>query len=131
MIESVEEFLALTDDESPAAMERIRLDSAPEEVWGQILDLYPELARTVTLNKTLPEGILLRLAGHDDASVRADVANVRRLPRAAFEALVEDQDESVRARLAWNKKIPPDILERLADDEEPIVSNPARSRLGR
>lgn len=130
MIESVEEFLALNNDQSSEAMERIRSDSAPEEVWNRLLDLCPELARTVTLNKTLPTRVLRRLAGHDDASVRADVASIRRLPREAFEVLAEDKDESVRARLAWNKKTPRDILERLAEDEETIVSEPARSRLG-
>ncbi|HET6613061.1 MAG TPA: hypothetical protein VFG83_13780 [Kofleriaceae bacterium] len=131
MITFVEEFVALANQEWADAKDRIRWDSASEEVWHLILDQHPELVHTVVLNKTTPPSVLLRLAKDGNWRVRIFVAMTRRTPREAFEILAADKDEGVRAQVAYNKKTPRDILERLAEDEEPRVSELARTRLAK
>ena len=129
MIESVEQYIALCEEEGDESQAAIRHDEATEETWLQILASRPDLVRMVTLNKGLPEKVIQHLAAHEDVAVRIDIANKRKLPPDVFVKLSGDKEESVRARLSWNKKTPLEILRKLADDEESIVSEPAQDRL--
>lgn len=128
---SVDEFLDLIGSSLKPDRQRVRLAEAGEEVWLRILQEYPELKRSVVLNKTLPEKIIRILAADVDPQLRADVAEKRGLPKDLFTTLAEDEDASVRARIAWNAKTPVEVLRKLATDGCEIVSEPARTRLQR
>jgi len=130
MFQSAKEFVAAASRGDVDSNLRVRTDSAPLEVWMDILGEHPEMKRTVTLNKTLPQGILAALARDPDPLVRTDIANTRRLTREVFEMLARDEDEGVRLRLAWNPKLPRDLLEKLSQDPCAVVAGKARERLG-
>jgi len=130
MIESVQEFVDLVECGDEASQLRLRSDTAPVNVWENVLLQYPDLKRAVTLNKTLDERVIRLLAQDDDPLVRADIANRRGLPRDLFELLARDSNESVRERIAYNKKTPETVLRFLLADQSEIVLEPVKKRLG-
>jgi hypothetical protein len=128
-ISSVQEFLTIVAEQQPEMQQALRNVEASEKTWLEILEAHPELKRLMTLNRTLPESVLQRLANDIDPNVRCDVANRRGLSASLFLELAHDTDESVRSRIAWNKKTPVDLLKGLSTDSAEIVRVPAREAL--
>jgi hypothetical protein len=129
MIQSPQEFIALSDSEHPDNQHRARYEDAPEEVWFEIVEKYPDYIRAVIWNKTVPLNILRCIAKSPDAKIRCDVAMKRKLDDALFEMLSQDPDDSVRAQIVSNPKTPRHISERLALDREVWVAQQAREKL--
>jgi hypothetical protein len=129
MITSAEEFVRLRTSSQQEDYSRASTDDAPITVWHEVISLYPEMREWVAHNKTVPIEILEKLAYDPSASVRAAVAEKRRLSEKLFDLLSLDCEELVRLRLAYNKKTPRRVLERLAADFSPMVSNAAMKAL--
>ena len=129
MIASIEEFAALAENTDWESQERLRSDSASEEIWLKIISERPDLHDAVIFNRHIPQSAMRALASSNDSRIRSLLANRRALPVDFFEKLAADSDESVRARIACNKKAPKPILIMLAEDESPIIAEPARKRL--
>ena len=129
MISSAEEFLALMRSDDPEDYHRFRNDSAPLNVWEELITKYSLANEWVALNKTSPVEILARLADDPRVLVRAQVASVRRITEDTQEKLAHDSDASVRNSLANNAKAARRILELLAEDPQEFVRNSARKRL--
>lgn len=129
MIESVQEFVSLLESKDPNQKDRIRYEDAPEKVWLEILENYPEYTSAVVLNKTVPIGVLRYLSKNPDARVRWEVAMKRKLDIALFEELSSDPDDTVRERIAYNKKAPKHVIEKLANDPVQRVAEVAKQRI--
>ncbi|MFK0313325.1 hypothetical protein ACIQUF_19095 [Pseudomonas sp. NPDC090233] len=104
---------------------------APEEIWLEILNRYPELDTAVASNKTIPDSIIELLSISDDVNVRWRIALKRRLSRSAFDRLAIDKDASVRQRIACNPKVPIDILRQLTQDDDEMVADSAKKKLAK
>jgi hypothetical protein len=131
MIASAEEFVELRRSERQEEYSRAAQESAPREVWLEVIQRFPDMRFWVAQNKTVPVEVLEVLARDPDPRVRSMVAMKNRLTDDLFALLATDQDDSVRARLAHNKKIPSEILGRLVGDQSQIVSAAARERQNR
>ena len=129
MIENIEQFLFLIQQDDEESGWRLDNEEASVSTWLQILEANEEFVGYVKLNKKLPVEILRLLASHESSNVRSIIANKRALPNELFETLSEDKVASVRARIACNKKVPLKVLEKLAGDVEPIVSELAQARM--
>jgi hypothetical protein len=129
MINSSEEFVALRRSQDYRQYQRAAHDSAPEEVWIDVINNYPDMKEWVVHNKTVPVSILRMLAGDPDSRVRFAVATKRKCDRHIFCALSMDPDPSVRLRVAFNRKTPIDILETLLNDKWDRVVEVATERL--
>jgi hypothetical protein len=129
MITSAEEFVRLRNSDEIELYTRAAHDSAPEEVWLDVIHRYPEMKKLVAHNKTVPHSILRILATDTDSDVRSMVARKRKAEWAILEALANDPCESVRTAIATNKKTPAYILQRLADDPCEYIAKVARKRL--
>ncbi|WP_374438730.1 hypothetical protein [Inhella sp.] len=129
MIPSAEEFLRLRQSREESEYTRAGAEEAPFEVWLAVIEKYPGMRRWVPINKTVPLEILAMLARDGDPSVRAAVADRRRLNAELFDALSLDEDEFVRSRVAANKKAPFEIVLRLAEDPAAHVRSIAQRRL--
>ena len=115
-IPTAEAFVRLRTGDSEA-QRRAAWSPAPEAVWFEVIERFPEMRFWVAQNKTVPLAVLRHLARDDDPQVRHMVASKRKLDRELFELLAGDADESVRRRLALNPGLPADIRERLAAGE--------------
>jgi hypothetical protein len=102
---------------------------APEEVWLEIVKLYPDLRWAVAQNKNVPLSILMHLAHDGDPRARTMVARKRKLTPAIIEELARDVDSGVRLAVVFHPKCPRSVLERLAADDWAEVSQKARQRL--
>jgi len=129
MIETAEEFVRLRSSDEAALYSRAASETAPEHVWQQVIQQYPEMRKWVVHNKTVPHKILAELAADDDPSVRHAVAIKRKLEQSILEQLANDVDESVRLAVALNPKTPQNILEKLANDPWERISEVARQRI--
>ncbi|MNB68045.1 hypothetical protein D3C81_302640 [compost metagenome] len=128
MIISASEFKQLCEVESDTSFAWQRAD---DQTWREILSTYPELARCVAGNKTIPEPIIEQLAASDDVDVRWTIACKRRLSGVLMSRLAQDSDATVRHRIACNPKVPEKILELLSVDPDEMVAASARRRLQR
>lgn len=128
MITSAEEFKQYIESESEEENGKA-LDSAPDEVWFDVLLKYPHLSRDVVFNHTISIEVLERLSLSEDMNVRWNVAMMRRISRVIFERLAGDENISVRHRIACNPKVPADILLKLSTDNDPIVAEAAKKRI--
>jgi hypothetical protein len=129
MIASAEEFIKLRSSSNPDECRRTAIEDAPEVVWLDLINRFPEMREWVALNKTLPKSILWKLARDESPQVRFEVANRHQLTEEMFVALAKDEDEGVRSRVCWNKRAPRSVLEQLARDNSSIVAEAARRRL--
>jgi hypothetical protein len=129
MIRSAAEFVALRGSDDPDEYRRAAHDSAPDEVWMDLVTNHANMRVWVVHNKTVPAHILQILANDPSADVRMAVAMVRRLDLAVFEKLASDEASCVRERVAFNAKTPRSLLEQLAEDPAPEVAASARRRL--
>lgn len=128
MIDSAEEFVRLRTSDLPAEYEQAAYDSAPLDVWRDVVRRYPEMRTWVAVNKTVPVEILSILARDDAVDVRFMVATKRKLTPELFDLLSRDSDETVRVRIVYNRKTPIEILNRLADDASELVRDAISSR---
>lgn len=131
MINSADEFVRLRTSELREEYLRAAEGEASLSVWMEVIARFPDMREWVALNRTVPLEVLDVLASDASASVRAAVADKRKLSPALFQLLASDVDEVVRQRIAYNKKAPPHLLDRLAEDPSPLVREAARMRLGR
>ena len=131
MITSAEEFVRLRTSGDPQEYRRAANDEATVEVWKDVIQRFPEMKPWVIHNKQVQLEILELMARDPSASIRACVADKRKLGPRLFEALSRDADEDVRARIACNQKVPEEILRRLAADETELVRQAAAARLAR
>lgn len=129
MILSPEEFVRLRRSESPADYRRAAEEEAPLEVWLSVIDQFPDMREWVAHNKTVPLGVLERLASDSNAAVRATVASKRKLSEGLQALLCADLDASVRERLACNANVNESVLRLLAEDAEEFVRSAATKRL--
>lgn len=128
MINSAEEFVRLRTSDERGEYEQAAYDSAPLEVWRDVIRRYPEMRKWVAVNKTVPLEILSILAKDEDVDVRWMVAMKRKLSAELFELLSRDSDETVRVRIVFNRKTPIEIIERLAEDPSELVREALLSR---
>lgn len=131
LITSAEEFVRLRTSDLPEEYGLAAEDEAPSTVWLDVISRFPEMKEWVVHNKTVPLEILELLARDDSVSVRATVADKRKLSLELFELLAHDDDELVRHRIAYNKKAPVHVLEHLSTDTSLLVRATAMRRLGR
>lgn len=129
MINSAKEFVDLRTSEHPEEYLRAARESAPLEVWFDVVGKYPEMKEWVARNKTVPMRVLEQLAVDVDARVRVAVAMRNKLSKDLMLTLAEDPDPSVRERIAYNKNASDEVLRLLAHDTVVRVSDAARHRL--
>jgi hypothetical protein len=129
MITSAEEFLELRTSDDPGLYLRAANDTAPEDVWLDVIARYPEMRKWVAHNKTVPLSILRLLAEDPDPAVRSMVAMKRKLDRSLFERLAEDADGGVRLAVVRNPKTPASVLALLTQDGWAEIADVARDRL--
>jgi hypothetical protein len=129
MIESAEEFVRLRTSEDPAEYRRAAVEPAPEPVWLEVVERYPEMRSWVAHNKTVPPSVLERLAGDPDPQVRRVVARKRKLDPALMARLADDPDDGVRHGVVCNASCPAEILRHMVKDRWSTVAHAARSRL--
>ena len=129
MITSAQEFLGLRNSSNRENYLRASTDTAPHEVWIEIVETFPDMKVWVVRNKTVPLAVLTLLATDPDANVRSAVATKNKLPLDLMALLANDPDESVRQRIACNKNADFSVLDKLARDQSELVSTPARNRI--
>jgi hypothetical protein len=129
MINSAKEFVDLRTSERPDDYLRAARESAPLEVWFDIVGKYPEMKVGVARNKTVPMQVLEQLAVDVDPRIRVAVAMKNKLSKDLMLTLSKDSDSSVRERIAYNKNASDDVLRLLAQDTVVHVSEAARQQL--
>src|ERR1017187_4988954 len=110
MINSAKEFVDLRTSERPDDYLRAARESAPLEVWFDIVGKYPEMKVWVARNKTVPMQVLEQLAVDVDPRIRVAVAMKNKLSKDLMLTLSKDSDSSVRERIAYNKNASDDVL---------------------
>jgi hypothetical protein len=98
MIASAEEFVELRRSERQEEYSRGTQDSAPREVWLEVIRRFPDMRFWVAQNKTVPVEVLALLATDQDDSVRASLAHNKKIPSEILESLLADQSQIVSAR---------------------------------
>ncbi|MDP9049630.1 MAG: hypothetical protein M3O31_02760 [Acidobacteriota bacterium] len=129
MILSAQEFVELRTSERQEDYLRAATDTAPLEVWVDVIHGFPEMKVWVAHNKTVSLEVLKLLASDSDPRVRLAVAMKNKLPHDLMVQLGRDTEASVRQRVAHNKNASIEILEEVAQDESELVSATARARL--
>jgi len=82
MIESAAEFVRLRSSDSPEEYHRAAHDSAPEEVWFDVIENHPDMRFWVAQNKTVPLAVLEVLRNDPDERVQWMVRSKRSWTRA-------------------------------------------------
>jgi hypothetical protein len=126
MILTAEEFRSLCENDDDTTFAH---QVASSEVWSDVLRKYPELARCVAANKTIPDDIIDCLSKSNDIDIRWKIATKRKLNRDVFERLAGDTDPTIRHRIACNPKTPSDILQLLSKDPDLMVASAASRKL--
>jgi hypothetical protein len=129
MIESAEEFVRLRSSSNRLEYQRAAHDEAPEAVWQDVIQRFPEYRFWVAHNKTVPVSILRILAEDPDERVRSMVASKRKLPSELAAGLARDPSEIVRAAAARHRNTSPEVLSVLASDPSLLVREIAQQRL--
>jgi hypothetical protein len=129
MIISAEEFVHLRQSESREDYTRAVNDSAPNHIWYEVIERFPEMRKWVAHNKTIPVDILRVLATDEDPEVRSMVARKRNLSDDIFELLAQDKEGSVRLAIAYNKGTPNNVLKVLLQDDWERVVTKVNERL--
>ena len=84
MIASAEEFVELRRSERQEEYLRAAWESAPREVWLEVIQRFPDMRFWVAQNKTMPVEVLAVLARDPDPRVRSIVAMKNRLTNELF-----------------------------------------------
>ncbi len=129
MINSAKEFVDLRTSERPDEYQRAARESAPLEVWIEVVGKYPEMKEWVARNKTVPTEVLEQLATDVNPRIRVAVAMKNKLSKDLMLMLAKDSDSSVRERIAYNKNASDEVLRLLAQDTVVSVSEAARQQL--
>jgi hypothetical protein len=129
MITSASEFLALRSSNRPDEYNRAAQDNAPDRVWNEIIDSYPEMREWVAHNKTVPITILGVLANDPSPRVREAVASKRKLTESLQLLLAQDNNPSVRERLVHNARVSLSVLRLLAQDPEFLIREKAQRKI--
>jgi hypothetical protein len=129
MIHSADEFVELRTSKNPDRYRRAAIDSAPDHVWLEVIERYPDMRKWVAHNKTVPAHILRLLASDPDRDVRVTVAAVRRVEPSVLETLAKDPDEGVRRAVVFNAKAPEGALRILVHDNWDLIAKKANERL--
>jgi hypothetical protein len=129
VITSAEEFVLLRSSSDPREYLRAASEEAPDSVWRDVIDRFPEYRVWVAYNKTVPQPILEILVADPDPRVRWQVASKRSLSVQQMERLAKDEDDTVRGRLVNNKKLTREVLQILADDRWDRIREIASIRL--
>jgi uncharacterized protein CbrC (UPF0167 family) len=66
VIDSADEFVRLRSSAEMADYHRAAQDEAPESVWLEVIDRFPDYRFWVAQNKTVPLTVLERLRHDDD-----------------------------------------------------------------
>jgi hypothetical protein len=112
------------------------LDSADKDSWlmandpttpAKVLEKMARIASGSLLeriagNSAAGTDLLMRLAVHEDESIRAAVAENPSAHLYVFWVLSSDSHADVRYALACNYKVPAKVLEALINDENPYVA---------
>ncbi|MFJ7085956.1 hypothetical protein ACIQU8_22330 [Streptomyces griseus] len=130
MIETADDFVRLRNSSDPRECRRAAVEEAPELVWMEVVDRYPEERVAVVQNKTVPLAVLEILINDPDARVRFMVAMKRKLPPDLLEHLAHDLDESIRMRVARHRNTSGETLESLRHDPWSEVRAAVEERLG-
>jgi hypothetical protein len=127
MITSAEEFVTLRTSTDSADYTRAQYESAPMDVWQEVIAHYPEMRFWVAHNKTVPADILAVLADDADPRVRYLVAAKRKAPAEVLTKLATDPDDSVRMAVAQNASTSHSVLKILIRDSwQPVVEEATR-----
>ncbi|NEX91876.1 hypothetical protein [Caulobacter sp. 17J65-9] len=104
-IESAEEFRRLRLSNSKEEYARSAWAAAPDAVWTEVIDRWPELRVWVAHNRSIPAHVIDRLAADPDPDVRTRIAEKTALPPAVLERLLDDPAPGVRqaAADAWSR----------------------------
>jgi hypothetical protein len=129
MIQSAKEFVELRKSQDREMYTRATQDSAPEEVWLEVIASYPDMKPWVVHNKTVPNRLLELLASDSDPVVRAAVARKRKVGISILERLASDPDESVRLAVVFNNKTPVSLLRILEKDKWERIAQVAKDKL--
>ena len=129
MIKSAKEFIDLRTSERPEDYLRAARESAPLDVWFDVVEKYPEMKEWVARNKTVPMQVLDQLALDVDPRVRVAVAMKNKLSNDLMLTLAKDSDPSVRERIAYNKNASDEALRLLAQDTVLNISHAACQQL--
>lgn len=128
MINNADELKKYVESDDNEEFSKSR-DSAPDEVWLEVINKHPELCSQVASNNTISALILEQLYLNESDAIPWDIAMKRRINRETFERLAKDPEPSVREIIACNPKVPRDILEELCKDPDPLVCNAANEKL--
>jgi len=129
MIDTAKEFVDLRSSERPEDYLRAANETAPLEVWTEVLSNYPEMKVWVARNKAVPIEVLEQLALDPDWRVRHAVAMKNKLAEALMLSLAKDANSAVRERIAHNKNASDHVLQRLTQDTEFSIAIIARQKL--
>lgn len=123
MIESRSEYEALIESDLVADQNRAVRDSAPMDLWLEIVSDLPRYRRFVARNKTITHEVLRALVEDDDREVRLTLAMRRAVGKNDELAgvLASDLDPAIRAALAKNPKLGRHLLMQLTQDDDEWV----------
>ena len=106
----------MRNSENPEEYGRSAYAWDEDAVWHDVLDCFPEMARWVVHNKSVPHAILDRLIETGDRETRDWITSKRKLTPAQMERLARDPEWRVRVGIADHPKISNDLLARLQRD---------------
>ncbi|WP_143020534.1 HEAT repeat domain-containing protein [Sinosporangium album] len=129
MIESAAEFLALRLGDDPAGYNRAARDSAPLEIWLELVTHHSEAHFWVAQNKTVPIEILRILTASSDWRARSMVAGKNKATPDMLEALAKDDHDAVRHVVAGHRNTPTSTLVILCRDTWKEVRRTAQDNL--
>lgn len=128
-IGSAEEFVRLRHSESPDEYRRAATESAPIEVWRELVEHYADEHFWVAQNKTVPLEVLSELAGDPDERVRMMVAAKKKLTPDILVRLARDPNDAVRMSVARHRNATRAVLESLRNDSWDAVRDVVAERL--
>jgi len=129
MIESAEEFVRLRTSTVMEEYNRAAHDSAPDEVWYDVIERYPDMWFWVAHNKSISEAVIRRLFNTGDCKVLSFLAMKRKTPGDLLLQLCYTGDQWIRFTLARHPKLPPAAIELLANDRSAEVREAIQKRL--
>lgn len=115
--------------EEPLVIREVALEGKPlPHTWDE---LSVQTALKLIDNEHTPADVLLALAGHHNAEVRAQLIDNPNLPVDAIYTLMKDENADVRYSLAESYKLDLSTLEKLTEDSNPYVSARAQATMQR
>lgn len=117
MIISAEEFMLLRISAKPEEYMRAGMDDAPDSVWMELIERYPDMRIWVARNHTIPRGIQRILALDPDDRVREGIARRDPLDYDLYVWMSHDSSEKVREHIVMNRKVPLEVLESMAAND--------------